>query len=383
MRLLHTSDWHLGRTLAQESLLDDQAHLIEQVFTALRDGGADALILAGDIFDRPNPRREAIGLFSDFLRRVFLDTQCAIVALAGNHDAPERISFNSALHDPGRVLIRGPLSDRPDPLVLRDVHGEVAISALPFSEIFAARDAFVDDTLRAPADVMVAQLAQARAGVPVGARWVVAAHAFVAGGRVSDSERPLSQVGGLETVPSEAFDGAAYVALGHLHRPQSVGADHIRYCGSWMGFGFDEAGEEKSLSLVDIGAQDVTVEMIALRPRRALRVITGDLQDVIAAGRLEPEPARQALIKAVLTDPGALINPMDQLRAVYPHVLQIERRRPAVTGEQGGVGVISADRQDPARLVDAFLCAVRGAGVTQPEHLRIAHVLADLQSMAD
>ena len=123
MRLLHTSDWHLGRTLAQESLLEDQALLLDQVFEAIVEHRVDALIIAGDLFDRAVPRREAVQLFNDFLARVYGETSAAIIAIAGNHDAPDRISFNAALQDPFRVLIRGPLRDRPNALVLTDEHG--------------------------------------------------------------------------------------------------------------------------------------------------------------------------------------------------------------------------------------------------------------------
>ena len=171
MRILHTSDWHLGRSLAQESLLDDQAHLLEQVFQAIVEHRVDALIIAGDLFDRAVPRREAVQLFNDFLARVYGETGAAIVAIAGNHDAPDRVSFNAALQDPRRVLIRGPLRDRPHALVLSDDHGQVAFSALPYCEIFAAREAFGDVSIASPAHVLAAQLAQARQHVPASARW--------------------------------------------------------------------------------------------------------------------------------------------------------------------------------------------------------------------
>jgi len=378
MRLLHTSDWHLGRTLAQESLLDDQAHLLDQVFQAIVDHRVDALIIAGDLFDRAVPRKEAVQLFNDFLARVYADTPAAIVAIAGNHDAPDRIGFNAALQDPRRVLIRGPLRDRPHPLVLHDEHGEVAISALPFSEVYAARDVFEDPAIVSPADVLAAQVAQARGHVPAGARWVVTAHAFVEGGRITETERPLTQVGGIETVPAATFEGAAYVALGHLHRAQEAGAAHIRYSGAWMGFGFDEAEETKSLSLVDLdGAGSVTVRTLPLSSLRPLRVLTGRLQELLQAGRIAAGAA-PALIKAVLTDEGALIDAIGQLRAVYPHVLQLERsNRPMLTGP--GAAAAMVDRRDPTRVIAAFLEAVRGQGPDASETAIITATLADVE----
>lgn len=379
MRLLHTSDWHIGRTLSQESLLEDQAQLADQVFEVLKESRAEALIISGDIFDRPNPRREAIGLFSDFLRRVYLDTGAAIVVLAGNHDAPERISFGSALHDPRRVLFRGPLSDGPEPLVLEDRHGKVAISALPFSEIFAAREAFGAPDLASPADVLRAQIAEAHRCVPTGARWVVCAHGFIDGARSTDSERPLAQIGGLETVPARTFDQAAYVALGHLHRPQSVGTSQIRYSGSWMGFGFDEAGEEKSLSLVELDAKGaVAIEAVALSPRRPLRIVTGHLADLLEQGRTEPDPQRNALVKAVVTDECALVDAMGQLRQVYPFVLQLERRRTG-NADPNEAPVASADRRDPEMMIASFLQSVTGDAPSETESELINATLAEVR----
>lgn len=379
MRILHTSDWHLGRTLAQESLLDDQARLLEQVFQAIIEHRVDALIIAGDLFDRAVPRKEAVQLFNDFLARVYAETDTAIVAIAGNHDAPDRVSFNSALQDPRRVLIRGPLRDRPHALVLEDDHGQVAFSALPYSEIFAAREAFGDADIASPADVIAAQLAQARRHVPYGARWVVAAHAFVEGGRITETERPLAQVGGIETVPAALFKGAAYVALGHLHRTQDAGAPHIRYCGSWMGFGFDEAEEIKSLSLIELSEAGVSqITELPLTSPRPLRIVTGRLADLVAAARAPNAPGTGALIKAVLTDEGALVDAIGQLRAVYPHVLQLERQN-RLTAVGAGAAATAVDRRDPIKLVASFLDAVRGTVPDEVEAAMIGEALTELQ----
>lgn len=386
MRLLHTSDWHLGRTLAQESLAADQQHLLEQVLRALRDTRADALIIAGDVFDRANPPREAVALFADFLRRVYHETRAAIVVIAGNHDAPERVSFNAALADPARVLIRGPLGDGAAPLVLQDAHGPVAISALPFAETYAARAHFADDSLVGPAAVLASQVAAARALVPSGARWVVTAHGFVAGGRGSDGERPLGQVGGLDEVPATLFAGAHYVALGHLHRPQAVGAAHVRYCGSWMGFGFDEADEPKSLSLVELdGTGRATVTPVPLAPLRPLRVLTGTMAELLAQGRAMPATARQALIKAVITDTGALVDPMGQLRTLFPHALQLERAHRIGSGAAwpgaGGAGSAgppgNGPAASPAEVVARFIDHVRGTAPSPAEQAWLDRALRE------
>jgi DNA repair protein SbcD/Mre11 len=378
MKILHTADWHLGRTLCQESLLDHQAALLDQIFDAVVKTQSDVLLIAGDIFDRPNPKKDAVDLFDRFLARVYHKTGAAIVAIAGNHDAPERIAFGAALQDPARVLIRGPLDRRAPPLVLNDEHGPVAFSALPFAEVYAAREAFEDAGISCPADVLKAQMGEARAAIPDDARWVVAAHAFVTGASPTESERPLALVGGIETVESDLFAEPAYSALGHLHRPQRAGADHVRYSGSCMAFGFDEAGQEKSMSLVILGEwRAAAVETLAFKPRRRMKVIEGTIAELIAEGRQAP---CEDFIKAVLTDEGALVDPIGQLRAVYPNVLQIERKaRPAVRGGNGGA--LPDNVADPAALISAFLKSVRRSAPSPAERALLDGHLAAIGQM--
>ena len=227
MRILHTSDWHLGRQFHGQPMEKDHAVILDQVFKALIEHKPDVLIIAGDIFDRASPPRRAVSQFNEFVRRVASNTATAIVLIAGNHDSGDRIDAMSLMADTGRALIRGPLVADEQPLILDDEFGPVSFSALPFGYEYEARECFGQDDISCPADVMREQVASAKANVPDNARWVIVAHAFVVGASPSDSERKLARVvGGIETVPSEVFDGAHYVALGHLHRPLSDVSAH-------------------------------------------------------------------------------------------------------------------------------------------------------------
>lgn len=236
MRILHTSNWHLGRQFHGLSLDDDHEHILVQILAMIDDERPDVVIIAGDIFDRANPPQSAITRLSQFLTTVRAASDAAIVMIAGNHDSAAQIGAMGVLADGGDAIVRGPLDEDERPLVISDSHGPVAISALPFAFEYAARLCFEDDAIACPADVIRAQLASARKHVAEGMRWVVVAHAFVDGAATSESERPLTRmVGGIETVSTAAFEGAHYVALGHLHRPQPVGQDHIRYSGAPIG----------------------------------------------------------------------------------------------------------------------------------------------------
>lgn len=379
-KLLHTADWHLGRTFNQIHLLADQSAVLDQIFGHVVEHRPDALIIAGDIFDRANPRREAIELFDRFLARVYRETETALVVIAGNHDAPERIGYGGALHDPRRVLIRGPLSRGAGPLVLRDAAGPVAISALPFAGVFAARDHFGEPAIATPADVLRQQIEEARRAVPDGARWVVTAHAFVQGGKGSESERPLDLVGGIETVPAELFGGADYVALGHLHRAQAV-AEHIRYPGSIMRYGFDEVDCDKSVGLVELAADGaVSCRALPIAPPRTLRIVRGGFDRILRDG---PQGNPDDFVKIELDDTRPIHNAMSRLREVYPNAAQlawvgresVEPRTPAASP--------ASRHHQPLALFASFHEAVTGEPLAAESRAVVAEAIAALNDGDD
>ena len=374
MRILHTADLHLGRQFNGISLDDDQAHVLGQIVEALKEHDADVLIVAGDIYDRAAPPASAVRQFNAFLSRVVQETRAAIVMIAGNHDSADRISSMWSVPDVKRALIRGAVSADEKALVLEDRFGSVAFSALPFSYEYAARECFADETMATPEDVLKAQVAGARRNVPDGARWIVIAHAFVAGGSVSDSERSLVRVGGVETVSPEIFAGAHYVALGHLHKPQAVGVPHIRYSGSPLAFGFDEAGAAKSMSLVDIdGAGQVTISQLPFKPLRGVRSLRGKHAELLLA-----EPSDD-FIRIVLTDDAPVIDGMKRLRAIFPNACELRYERDARAPEIKALGEGRVAVTDPLDVIADFLAFVREDAMSDAERNIAARGLHDLR----
>jgi len=357
MKILHTADWHLGRTLRGVSLLDDQAHILDQIFDAIVTRNIDVLIVAGDIYDKASPAEPAVKLYSDFIERVFEETEAAIVVIAGNHDSGQRLGAVTKLFDKRRILIRGPLEKDEAPLILEDEHGPVAFSALPYGEIYAARREFEDETIRTPEDVLKAQIKAARRHKPEDARWVIVAHAFVTNCQPSDSERRLS-VGTVEMVSQAIFDGADYVALGHLHRPQMAGSETVRYSGSPLAFGFDEADTQKSMTVFDVEAYGTVtnLEQIAFQPVRRVREVRGLLSDLLAEAEANPS---DDLICAILLDEGALVEPLAQLRPHYPNILQTlrEKKHDLVISAAGRA---QSKLDDPVSVIGEFVAYVRG-----------------------
>ncbi|MCB1526131.1 MAG: exonuclease subunit SbcD [Hyphomicrobiaceae bacterium] len=373
MKLLHTADLHLGRHFLGNSLANDHAAVLAQILKAVDVHQPDAVIIAGDIFDRAAAPETAVGQFNDFLNELSACERTAIVLIAGNHDSGERIEAMSMLANAERTLVRGVLKAEEPALLLRDEAGPVAISGLPFAYEYAARDCFGDKQIKAPADVVRAQITAARSRVPKGARWVVVAHTFVDGGDASDSERPLTRaIGGIETVPWQVFDGAHYVALGHLHRPQSVGRAHVRYAGAPLAFGFDEAGQEKSMTLVDLRPDGrVELEVIPFHPLRNVRTLTGHLDDLLGSDVAGTED----FIQVVLTDEHRRIDPIKRLWERFPNVCDV-RYAGLETKSADGSFTVTPDRLErPSELVGAFLDYVRGRSPSDEEARLIAEEL--------
>ncbi len=379
LKILHTSDWHLGRTFKGASLIDDHQHFLDQLIKIIETQKPDVVIIAGDIFDRASPPATAISQFEDFQRHIYFKTNTALVILAGNHDSGERIGMNGAFADPERVLIRGRLQAVEKPLILKDTFGEVAFSALPYGENYSARECFNNREISCPADVIAEQVNAAREYVPEGARWVISAHAFVSGASTTESERNLC-VGGIETVPADIFDGAHYVALGHLHRSQKVKHNHIRYSGSPLSFAFDEVGNEKSVTLIELGKDKVTnIDLIPILPLRTVREIKGELADI---EKLADTTSNQDFIHVILTDKGGLVEPMARLRKIYPNVMSLSREH-RTDISKNTKGRATAKLDNPQDVVEEFITHVREAGLEPNEQKILDSAFSAISSERD
>lgn len=372
MRFVHTADWHLGRLFHGVHLTEDQAHVLDQLIELLKDVDAEALIVAGDVYDRAVPPVEAVRLLDDVLTRVVEDVGIPVVAIAGNHDGPDRLAFGSRMLRDRGVHVVGRVSAPPGVIRLGDAHGPVRVHALPYAEPSLVREVTGDESLHshdAATRAVIESVERER-----GARHVLVAHVFVAGSEVTDSERPLS-VGGAGTVGSDAFSGFDYVALGHLHRPQQAGSPGIRYSGSLMKYSFSEASQRKAVLVVDLDASGgIQVDEVALTPRRDVRVLEGTLSHL-----LEGPPggeSRDDYVLARLTDREALFDPMGKLRAVYPNVMQVER-----VGVDAG-GVSSSAAREHRRMTDldlfrAFAREVSGVDLSDQESRALEEALTD------
>ena len=319
MRLLHTSDWHLGRSFHREDLLGAQAHFVDFLVETVRAERVDAVLVSGDVYDRALPSVDAVALCNDALRRL-AGTGVRVVLTSGNHDSARRLGFGADLIDAAGIHLRTDPGSVGTPVLLPDPAGvEVAVHALPYLE----PDGVCGDLGcgRSHGAVLAAAMARVRAdlaGRP-GARSVVMAHAFVTGGQASDSERDIS-VGGVGSVPAATFTGADYAALGHLHGAQRV-AEGVHYSGSPIAYSFSEEHHRKVVLLVDLPATGgaAVVEHLPTPVERPLARVTGALDDLLTADRWAGHEGHY--LQVTLTDPVRPREPMERLRARFPHVL--------------------------------------------------------------
>ena len=318
MRFLHTADWHLGKTLKGAPLIDDQRFILDQILSIIDELNPklDALLIAGDVYDRAVPPADAVNLFDETLNKL-AERNLPTLIIAGNHDSASRLNFGSKIFARQNIFIAAKVTDEPAPIVLEDDFGEVYFSLIPYLTPAEIRAAFlVEDAERMTfTDANKFYIDRARQKIPAGKRSVALAHVFLTGGVESESERKF--VGGAENVDAQIFSGYNYVALGHLHCPQKVSAEHIRYGGSPLKYSFDEHNHKKSVTLVDLDAAgNVTLEKIPLKPRRDVRIVEGNIYQLMRM------PPSEDYICARLTE--RAFNVQDKLADVFPNLLKVE-----------------------------------------------------------
>ncbi|MBY6351011.1 metallophosphoesterase family protein [Rhodococcoides corynebacterioides] len=358
MKILHTSDWHIGRTFHGVDLLADQRRALDAVADIVRERGVDVVVVPGDVYDRAVPSADAVRLCTSAFERIRA-AGARIVVTSGNHDSPARLGAGASFSAAGGLHVFTTVSEVGEPVVVADEHGDVAFYGIPYLEPDAtARELGVAGG-RSHASVLAAAMGRVRAdlqGRPTPTRSVVLAHAFVVGGEATGSERSIS-VGGVETVAAGAFAGVDYVALGHLHSPQEVEA-HVRYSGSPVPYSFGERSHRKAVWLIDLDAQGLAeVTRVDLPVVRGLSVLEGTLDELVSDARFDA--AEEHYVSAVLTD---AVRPMDAMRVLrerFPFAVHLEWHRPA--GSDLGRYRDKVIGRTDAAIVRSFVTDMRSA----------------------
>ncbi|MBB6716050.1 exonuclease SbcCD subunit D [Clostridium gasigenes] len=334
MKIFHTADWHIGKLVNGFYMTEDQKFVIDQLFEKIKTEKPDVVLIAGDLYDRSVPPVQAIELLNRIFDKIVRGLKTPIIALAGNHDSNERLNFGSDLLKGSGLYISGNLKRNIEKITLTDEYGPVNFYPIPYTDPPIVRDLFDDNLIKTHNDAMNKIVNSIKQTLNTKERNIVMAHGYVTYSKndkeelvileESDSEKPLS-IGGTDLINSSCFEGFNYTALGHLHGPQKVGSNKIRYSGSLLKYSFSEIKQKKGITIVNIDSNGkIEIELFEFKPRKDFRIITGELQQLLKENVVALEN-KEDYIKAILKDTGELLDPMAKLRSVYPNVMELVR----------------------------------------------------------
>lgn len=378
MKIFHTADWHLGKLVQGVYMTDDQRYVLHQFLQAIDEEQPDAVIIAGDLYDRALPPVEAVDLLDEVLAEIVLKRKTPVLSIAGNHDSPTRLQFGNKLMKESGLHIIGELDDKLEPVVLKDEYGEVHFHLVPFTEPSTVKNLFNDDSIDTFDDALKLIIHRIEEKMDQTKRHVFVGHAFVTPygekqENTSDSERPLA-IGGTECVSAEYFKPFHYTALGHLHKAHYVLNETIRYSGSPLKYSASEANHEKGFLIVELDAEGkASIEKRAFTPRRELRIVEGTIQDI-----LKHSPSEDYVFVRLM-DLTPVVGAMEQIRTVYPNAMHVERKTiPTINENQSDVFKIQREQMDDMTLFKAFHKEIIGAEPTDEAIQLFEEVLQEM-----
>lgn len=350
MKLIHLSDLHLGKRVNEFSMLEDQQYILTEILRIIDEEQPDGVLIAGDVYDKTVPSAEAVALLDDFLVRL-AKRDLQIFLISGNHDSPERMAFGGRLMEGSGVHLAPVYDGRVSPITLTDAYGTVNFYLLPFVKPVHVRRCFPEREITTYTDALAAAIEAM--GVDTAGRNVLVTHQFVTGAARCDSEE-LS-VGGTDNVDVSVFDPFDYVALGHIHGPQQVGRETVRYCGTPLKYSFSEAGHQKSVTVVELGPKGtVSVRTVPLIPLRDLVELRGTYEELTFRGFYEGTSYQKDYVHITLTDEEDVPDAMRKLQIIYPNLMKLDydnRRTRAGTRLDG---VENAEQKSPLELLEEF-----------------------------
>lgn len=357
MKFIHLSDLHIGKRVNEFSMIEDQRYILDQIIEKIKEVKPEAVLIAGDVYDKPLPPAEAVRLFDDFIYALS-ETGAEVMIISGNHDSAERLSFGSRIMDKRGVHFAGVYDGSTHKVSLPDEYGSVNFYMLPFIKPVHVKAAFPDDEQAQSISSFneAIEFAISKMDVDTSERNVLIAHQFVTGALRSESEEV--SIGGLDNVDAEVFKVFDYTALGHLHGPQSYGASRIRYCGSPLKYSFSEASQTKSFTVVEFGEKKdgvckchlATPELVPLRDMREMKGTFAELTDNYYC-----ETSRKNdYLRIVLTDEEDIIGALQSLRAIYPNIMRLDydnerTRASAILPDMG-----ESDMRTPIEIFSGF-----------------------------
>lgn len=375
MKIFHTGDWHIGKSVNGFYMTEDQEFIMKQLYEEIQKEKPDVVLIAGDLYDRSVPPVQAIELLNKVLGKIVKELKTPIIALAGNHDSNERIDFVSELLRESGLYLSGTLKKEIQKITINDEHGPVNFYPIPYADPPIVRDLFEDESIKNHDGAMKKIIDSISNIVNKDERNVAIAHGYVSYMKnnaevacelqESDSEKPLS-IGGTALINAAYFDAFSYTALGHLHGPQKVGTNKMRYAGSPLKYSFSETKQKKGITIVNLDENgEVEIDFHEFKPRRDFRIITGELKELIKYD-VSILDNKEDYIKVVLKDKGEILDPMSKLRSVYPNVMELVREDRIKVANTGTVAV-NVREKSRLSLFDNFYEDIIGEKCSEEE----------------
>lgn len=368
MKLLHISDLHLGKRVYEFSMIKDQEFILKQILDKIEEEQPNAVLLAGDIYDKSVPSAEAVELFDDFLTQLSL-FNTSVYIISGNHDSQERLNFGSRIMKNRNIYITGTFDGQLKKETLEDEFGALNLYSMPFLKPSMVRPYFLDQEIITYQDAIKTVIENTI--INREERNLLLAHQFVTGSGIipETSESEMLSLGGVDNVDASLFDDFDYVALGHLHGPQRMMRDTIRYSGSILKYSFSEIHQKKSITLIEVKQKDeIVIRMIPLIPNRDLRAIKGPIEELMKP-EIYMQGNKEDYLSVILTNEEPIMDPIGKLRLVYPNImtLSFENRKSQSEGSELELSVNEVSQKTPENLFDTFYTAQHGVEMSEEQ----------------
>lgn len=358
VKFLHTADWHIGRKLQGKDLLEDQQYVMNNLISKIDETKPDFLIIAGDLYDRSVPSKEATTFLQELLVKINIECNIPIFAISGNHDSRERLAIGEAWFSKHKFYLHTRLNQAFDKITIEDTD----IYLLPYFEPFEAREYFEDDTLTTHNSATKRVIDEIYKNIDMSKTNILVAHTFVSGGLETDSEREIS-VGTVENVAVEIFEKFDYVALGHLHNPNAIKEERIKYSGSPMAYSFSEATQTKGMRLVELTKEIFTEEFISLEQKRKLYNISTTYEEVFTKVFQQNFDCKNDYFSMELSGMEGVTDPLPRIKEYYPNTLILKQKR-----NNNSDGEIKFDKEmftkSPLELIEGFYNEQTGSDLT-------------------
>ena len=362
MRFVHLSDLHLGKRVNEFSMLEDQEYILNQIIEIIDEQSPQCCIIAGDIYDKAVPSAEAVELFDNFLCAL-ARRKLQVFIISGNHDSPERIAFGSRLIDGSGIHLSPVYNGVINPFTMNDSFGQMDLYMLPFIKPAHVRRFFPDEQIESYTDAL--RVAIDKMDVDKKHRNILVTHQFVTGALRSESEE--ISVGGTDNVDAAVFSDFDYVALGHIHGPQSVGRETVRYCGTPLKYSFSEVSHEKSVTVFDINEKgNISIETVELSPLRDMRKIRGSYMELTAKSAYEGTNTDDYM-HITLTDEEDIPDAVNKLRVIYPNLMKLEYDNKRTQSAAKLCGDNNIEEKSPIELFGEFYLLQNGQDMSQEQ----------------